>query len=322
MKNLLNISLKMIIVGLVSLFLAYLLGVRNYTTASAIGILSVQWSKRDFFKIAAKRLSSGILSIAISGLLFYFLGQNFLNFSIFIVVFILLSWFLNAPEGIVPSLVIVAHIFLIDKITVGFIFEEILLLLIAVLVAFVVNMTYPQYTKNQMTYNLHKVDAIVEDFIIYLIRNMKGDSSLYSNNVTNDISRIMNEAKMIDRDIILQNDHRYITYLYMRDTQLSILKNISKNVNKIDDDHPYKDKIIIFLTKVSKNIGFKDRASSLLIDLEELDSYFINAELPKTRKEFELRAILFQIFNEVRAFLELKVEFHNKYPHFMEEKVN
>ena len=325
-KNFLNISLKMIIVGIVTLIIAYLIGITNYTTAAAIGILSVQWTKRDFLGIAFKRMVSGVLSIIVSALLFYYLGTSvamkFILFSVFMIGFITLSWLFNAPEGIVPSLVIVAHIFLIETITFRFVIEEILLLLIAIVIAFIVNMTYPQFNSNRMKYNLHKIDGIIEDELTFIINKLKDVGSNVRMDSIKELNSILSEAKMIDRDIILQNDHRYITYLYMRNTQLKILLNVSRNTDKIRSDHPYKEDIANFLIKVSNNIGFNDRATPLLAELADLNNYFIEVSLPKTREEFETRAILFQILHELSSFLELKVDFHKKYPHFMEEGVN
>lgn len=318
-SKLVHISIKMIIVGVIALFIAKFLGVTNYTTASAIGILSVQWSKRDFLSIATKRVISGVLAIIVSAIAFYVFPANFLVYVIFMSFFILLSWLFNAPEGIVPSMVIVAHIFLIDTITLKFVYEEVLLLIIAVVVAFIVNMLYPQYTLREMKLSLVKVDSIIEDELLSIIDKLKDIDRKDSLDSKQEIDKLMNEAKMIDRDLIVQNDHRYITYLYMRNSQLYILNNITNNINNIKDNHPYKLKVANFFSILKDSIGFNDRATPLLIELDDLFNYFINESLPKTRSEFETRATLFTILNETRSFLNLKIEFHETYPNFLEE---
>ena len=323
-KKIFHISLKMIIAGIITLLVAYALKITYYTTAAAIAILSIQWTKRDFINIAIKRLISGVLSIIIASLMFYYIGQNFFVYSLFLIIFIILSWIFNAPEGIVPSIVLVSQIFVFKlegpNNFFNFVSQQLILLLIAVGVAFIVNMFYPQYRTKEFKRNLYLVDGIIENEIIQLknkLRNNIDKSITYDAKA--ELNKIMNEAHMIDRDLILQNDHRYITYLYMRDTQLNLLLNISNNIDNISQNHPYKELIAQFLDKLSQNIGFDNHALYIMDDLEELKQFFVNTELPKTRKEFETRAILFQILTELERFLKLKIEFHNKYPNFMED---
>lgn len=320
--KLLHISLKMIIAGIITLFVAYLIKITNYTTAAAIAILSIQWTKRDFISIAIKRMISGILGFVVAALMFNYLGQYFLVFSIFLVIFILGSWYFGVPEGIVPTIVLVSHLFLIKEITLAFVFEEILLLTIALVIAFIVNMLYPQHTSKEMENNLYLVDGIIEQKIIYLKNKLRNVSlNDETHNSKKELEGIMTNSKMIDRDLVLQNDHRYITYLYMRDMQLNSLENISKNINRIEFDHPYKELVAEFLEDLSKNIGFSNQAMYIIENLNSLKEFFMGSELPKTRKEFEVRAILFQIVNELETFLNLKIEFHEKYPNFIEMEI-
>ncbi|WP_162140281.1 aromatic acid exporter family protein [Haploplasma axanthum] len=319
--KLVHISIKMIIAGIVTLFLAYFLNVRYYTTASAIAILSIQWTKRDFINIAIKRLISGVAAILLATLMFTYIGHSFLVFSCFLIIFISASWFLNAPEGIVPSVVIVTHLLSIDMITFAFVLEETLLLVIAIGVAFIVNMIYPQSSVQSMKKSLRDVDSILEEKLLKIKNKLLNtEKTELKINSKKELGKIMSEVHMIDRDIILQNDHRYITYLYMRNMQISVLDAIDKNVDSIKENHPYRFVIADFIDKVGKSIGFNNYASKLIVELEELKEYFVKSELPKTRIEFETRAVLFQIINELETFLSLKIEFHNKYPNFIEKE--
>lgn len=318
--KILNISFKMILAGIITLVLAYFLGIRYYTTAAAIAILSIQWAKRDFISIAARRLASGIVAIALSSLMFYFLGQTFVVFSVFLIIFILGSWIFAVPEGIVPSVVLVSHFFTVEKLTWEFIGEESSLLIIAVGVAFVINMLYPQSTIKNMKLNMLKVDGIVEEEVINLKKKLLGEVNTHTIETSkNELKSIMDEARMIDRDIILQNDHRYITYLYMRNMQLNVLSDIASSITYVTENHPYREIVANFIDKISKNISIKNRASVLKEELQELKAFFVTTELPKTRKEFEVRAILFQIIKDIEMFLDLKIDFHNKYPNFIEK---
>lgn len=316
-KQVLHISLKMTLAGIIALFIAYVLGIEYYTTAAAIAVLSIQWTKTDFIIIAIKRLISGVFAILLATLLFTVLNNSFIVFAVFLIIFTVISWLFKIQEGIVPSVVIVTHFMLVPQITASFVLEETLLLLIAVGTAFIVNMVYPQYSFKKVRYDLKRVDKIIayelNNIVLNLEKNEKNVSILESKE---NFKKIMLEAEMVDRDVLIKNDHRYITYLYMRNTQLETLELINKHLGLIKNDHPYKDIVAKFLNKLSQNIDFDDRASNLKLELESLRKYFIETELPKSREEFEVRAMLFQILNELELFLQLKIDFHNQYPTF------
>lgn len=322
-SKLLHISIKMTLAGVIALSIAYFLNLTYYTTAAAIAILSIQWTKRDFINIAVKRLISGVFAILLSAFLFHYIGNSFWVFALFLVIFTNVSWFFKVPEGIVPSVVLVTHFLVVKSITPSFILEEFILLLVAIGVAFFINMFYPQFNLKEMKENLHTVDKIIEDEVKSIAENLKHQRCEINKGlkVKAKLDNIMDNAKMVDRDIIMQNDHRYITYLYMRNTQLDLLLTINNHLCKIQQYHPYTYKIADFLKLISENISFSDKASDLSVELNSLKNFFISSELPKTRQDFEVRAMLFQIINEIESFLNLKINFHKKYPTFNKHEI-
>jgi len=314
-----NISIKMVLAGVSALLVTYLLNFEYYTTAAAVSILSIQLTKRDFIVIALKRLISGISAILLSALMFYLLGQNFIVFALFLLIFIVGSWFFNIQDGIVASVVLVTHLLIVDNITFTFVIEEVLLLIIAIGIAFLINMFYPEITKASIKKSLISVDRIIENQVIKIERILTNKEVNFTINYQKELNEIMTNAKMIDQNIIVQNDHRYITYLSMRNNQLHTLFKIEENLRNLKINHTYQLKIADFFNDISKNIGFDNNASFLLKDLEELNTFFINEPLPKSRDEFEIRAILFQTLVEIEHFLNLKDDFHNQYPKFITE---
>lgn len=316
-KQVIHISLKMSLAGILALFIAYILNIEYYTTAAAIAVLSIQWTKTDFIIIAIKRIISGIFAILLAVLLFEITDNAFIVFSIFLIIFTTVSWAFKIQEGIVPSIVIVTHFLLVPTITLGFVLEETILLFIAIGVAFIVNMLYPQFSFKKVEYDLRRVDSIISSVLSSIVASLETNTNIVDLiDAKGQLKLIMTEAEMIDRDVIMKNDHRYITYLYMRNTQLETLELINKHLILITNNHPYKQKVANFLKKVSENIAFDNKAKQLITELIELRNYFIEVELPKTRSEFEVRAMLFQILNELELFLQLKIDFHNQYPTF------
>lgn len=319
-RQIINISIKMILAGVITLFVTYFLGFKYYTTASAVSILSIQLTKKDFIVVAGKRIISGIAAILLSSLMFLVFDNTFIVFALFLTVFIFASWFFKISEGIVASVVLVTHLLLVDELTTAFIIEEILLLIVSIGIAFFINMFYPEFTKINIKRSLLEIDSIIENELIKIERILNNTEINYQIDYQKEFNKIMSDAMMIDKNIVVQNDHRYVTYLNMRNLQLKTLFKIEENIKKLDTIHEYQVLITQFIEKLSKNIGFDNNASFLLKELASLRSFFMNEPLPKTRKEFETRAILFQIILELENFLKYKIDFHNKYPKFIEVK--
>lgn len=317
-----NIAIKMILAGILTIIIAYLLNIKYYTTASAISILSIQISRKDFIEVAIKRLISGLFAIVLSSFMFYYFGQTFLMFSLFLTVFILASWIFKIPEGIVASTVIVTHLLTINQITFNFILEEILLLVIAITIAFFLNMFYPEFDKPKIKKNLIKTDKVIEDQLLKIYHLLTNKEINYQIDTKSELKRIINEAEIQERNMLTVNGSIYLKYLYMRTMQLDILLKIEEQIKSLIISHVYQIKIANLIFDISENISFDNKALFLFEDLKELKDYFKVEPLPKYRYEFELRAVLFIIINELEQFLKLKIDFHNQHKNFLEENIN
>lgn len=319
-KRNLNIAVKMILAGVLTIIVAYLLKIENYTTASAISILSIQITKRDFIEIALKRLISGLLAIVFASLLFFYFGQTFLMFAIFLIVFITLSWLLKAPEGIVSSTVLVTHLLTVTNLDISFVIDEILILIIAITIAFLFNMFYPEFDKQTIKKGLLSSDKVIEDQLIKIYHILTNKKINYEIDLKGEMNSIINNVEIANKNVLIQPDYSYNKYLYMRSLQLDILIDIENELKKLIINHHYQIKIASFIYDISENIGFDNNAIHLLTDLNKLKDFFKLEPLPKYRYEFELRAVLFIIINKLEQFLIIKDDFHKQYPKFIKER--
>lgn len=71
--------------------------------------------------------------------------------------------------------------------------------------------------------------------------------------------------------------------------------------------------------KIADQLSQTNPANDLLNDIESYLQVFRNRSLPKTREEFETRATLLQLLRELENFIQLKVDFYQRYS---EEKSN
>jgi uncharacterized membrane protein YgaE (UPF0421/DUF939 family) len=106
----------------------------------------------------------------------------------------------------------------------------------------------------------------------------------------------------------------------MRKEQNSYIRHMYQQALKIKKLHPYAVEISVFVQELSYDIGLYNKAVKQLQNLDLIIERYRGATLPETREEFEIRAILYQILNEMESLLMVKVQFHHQYPEFREKK--
>jgi uncharacterized membrane protein YgaE (UPF0421/DUF939 family) len=67
--------------------------------------------------------------------------------------------------------------------------------------------------------------------------------------------------------------------------------------------------IAVFTLRLSNSIHEYNTAVGLLKRLQDLRESFKSMDLPKTREEFENRAMLYQFLNDLEQFLMIKNDF-------------
>lgn len=107
----------------------------------------------------------------------------------------------------------------------------------------------------------------------------------------------------------------------MKRAQYKILVRMRRHFYKffISSEHTFI--ISEFTRKVGSSIGVDKLYLEALAELEALREKFKNMPLPKSRVEFESRAVLLQFFNDIEEFLEVKKDFMKKYTLDGEKKI-
>lgn len=303
---------KLISVTILATYLAYLLGITNYLAAGILAMISIQKTKRLSLNIAGKRTVLVLASIIISLSLFLLIGYNLIAYSIFIILVVISSSQFNLQEGTIPSVVVVSHLFVLGEFSMLFLFETILMYIIAISIALLFNIFYPSESKNALDKYRQSLDSTIKEHLVYLKNKLESQEITceFSNDLEERIKEILEKIDQVTGDLIMKNHQDVLNYSIMRNKQFDILKNICLQSDKLKSKYPQTEIVIAYLQSLSDNIGIKDYATSKLEEVNELLEDFKEEKLPVTREEFEHRAILYYIILEIRQFLLLKIEYH------------
>lgn len=306
-------TIKTALGAMISMLIAMTLGLKYGTAAGVITILSIQSTKRQSFQIAAQRMGACILALLLSTLFFKILGFTPVIFGLYLLMFIPIASRFKLNEGIVVSSVLVTHLLVEKKADMALLFNEIGLMAIGVCIALLLNLYMPSIEKK-----LKEDQEFIENSIREILRLMAESLKEKAVSINEDAIfknleyRLLNGRarayKNLNNTLFSDNSY-YVKYMDMRFQQLDTLKSMRTHFNKFFMTYTQTVMISDFTKKVSASIHENNTAVGLLQGLNELRIEFSTMDLPKSREEFENRAMLYQFLNDMERFLTIKNEF-------------
>lgn len=306
-------TLKTAVGATFAMIIADVLGLKYSVAAGIITILSIQNTKRKSFHVAVQRVIACLLALVISSILFAILGHNAVVFGVFLLIFIPLAVKFNLQEGIVVNSVLATHILVEKYVGVDLILNEILLMVVGAGVALLFNLYMPSIEREIGEDQIYIEEKMKEILIHMSIALRELSVSLKEDKLFNGLGNRLLKAKK--RAYINLNNYflldvsYYVAYMEMRIQQFETLKRMREHFNKFFMTYEQTEMISDFTRKVGESLHEKNTGHELLLDLEALKENFRNMDLPRTREEFENRALLFQFLNDIEQFITIKNEF-------------
>lgn len=322
--RLLHTAIKMSLVGVIASLIARFLGLEYWLTAGILAILSIHLTKRDSLIISLRRITGSLFALILSTLFFLGFGYEFLVYSVFVFIFAYAAWMLRVSEGIVPGLVLVTHLLGRGSFDAMLLLNEVLILFVSIGIALLFNIIYPTSSEKELNQHILSIDQMIRDHL-YMLSLLLKDPSFseeyyrHYSMLDKKISETIDVVELVDKDLLFANDHSYLAYFHMRKEQSAYIRHMYVHALKIKSIHPYALSISEYVRNMTQDVGIYNKAILQLKKLGELQLGYKDAPLPETRDEFEIRAGLYQILNEIESFLMVKVQFHHQYPEFTQK---
>lgn len=273
---------KLILATCLACFLAYFLNLSSAVSAGIIALLSLSDTRRSTLKLARNRLFSMLLALAIGVLAFHLSGFHIWSLGLYLAFYVPLAYKMGWEIGITPSTVLVSHLLVQESTSPDLLVNEFFLFAIGTGFALLVNLYMPSREEEIQHYHTLVEEALK---LVYL------DHS----------------------DHLFHQTDYHIHYFEMRQRQRRILRNMAQQINTC---HLAVSESLILaqlFSKIAGQLSQTNPASDLLDEIERYLEVFRNRSLPKTRDEFETRETLLQLLREAKTFIQVKVDFYQKY---------
>lgn len=311
-------TIKTAISAALAMLIAMELGLKYAVAAGVIAILSTQSTRRQSVKLAVQRFGASILAMAISTVLFILLGYTPLTFGVFLLIFIPLAARLKVAEGIVVSSVLVTHLLVENTVAIAWIFNELSLMFVGAGVALLLNLYMPS-VEGQIKEDQRYIEETIRAILMNMAKALKEHSvSIQEDELFNNLEgRLEAARKRAYRNLnnyLFMESNYYVEYMEMRVQQLHTLKRMRGHFQRFFMTYEQTIMTAEFTEEVAKALHEENTAEGLLEELYKLRDTYKVMELPKTREEFENRAMLFQFLNDLEEFLIIKYEFKRNHP--------
>ena len=309
-------TIKLILATCLACFVASFLDLSSAVSAGIIALLSLSDTRRSTLKLANNRFFSMLLALTIGVLAFQLIGFHLWSLGLYLALYIPLAYKMGWEIGITPSTVLVGHLLVSESTSPALLVNEIMLFAIGSGFALLVNLYMPSREEEIQHYHTlveEKLKDILQRFKYYLSR---GDGRNRAQ-LVEELDTLLEEAlKLVYLDhsdhLFHQTDY-HIHYFEMRQNQSRILRNMAQQINTCQLAASESLILAQLFSKIAGQLSQTNPASSLLDDIERYLEVFRNRCLPRTREEFETRATLLQLLREAKTFIQVKVDFYQKY---------
>lgn len=308
--------LKVVKIGvgaLAAMLAASALGLSYVTSAGIITVLSIQNTKRETIFVIVKRSCAFLFALIIAYGCFTFLGYHLWVVGVFLLLFAAVCNLCSFQDAIAMDTVLITHFYTEQSMSLFWVRNEALLLLIGVAAGMLMNSYIPGNKKEIRKDQRHVEDQMRE--ILGRMSEVLLDQSKeqYDGTCFGPLELRLKESvkrAVANRDNTLLTDTSYfITYMEMRRDQTEVLKKIYENICLLDRIPSQTFVISEFFQEIS--IGFHEynNVQGLMEQLDQIQKKMKEEPLPKNREEFENRAVLYRILYELEDFLALKRRF-------------
>ncbi|GAA4829861.1 aromatic acid exporter family protein [Paenibacillus vulneris] len=289
----------------ISILLAQLLQLEYYSAAGILTLLCIQKSRKQSTQAVVSRLFACLSSLLFSSLLFAIIGYHPYSFLVYLLLFIPFCVRFRMQEGIASSSVIVMHVYMHRGIEPAFFLNEFLVIVIGLGVALLVNWYMPSIDK-ELNRRKEEVDRLISVILKEMAAYLKEGYTLWDGKELLQLGDELQQAKRLAvldaENNLLRKTNSYESYFDTKRQQYEILERMLPYISRISVKMDQGIRIGDFILEVS-SLKPGSSTAHLRETLRAIREYHKLLPLPETRHEFENRASLYAVANELERFI-------------------
>ena len=316
-KNIVINSIKIILAAVAAILIAYELELEFAMSAGIVAILTIQPTKKETIRVAMGRLCAFLAALIIANGSFCIFGYTVVAFFIYLIFYISVCQIFSWNSAMAMNSVLISHFVTLGSMSLSSLSNEALIFVIGVGCGIIANL----HLRKKTGY-IEKLKDETDGQIIKILSRMSErilnkDISDYNGQCFTVLRKQIREAKNAAEENFNNQfgsqDKYDMEYIAMRDRQCQVLYEMYKSIRKMDTSPHTAGAISEFLKNMAEVFERGNDGKQLMDEFTKMDMYMKSQPLPVTRKEFEDRARLFCLMRSIEEFIQIKMEFAEKY---------
>ena len=299
---------------------AMLIGLQNPYAAGIIAILAVLNTRKETLERAKEYFISTVLAFTIATAVFLIFGFSMYSFAVYLALYVPLAYYLKVDAGIAPCSVLVTHFLISGSVSLSWQLNGLAIMVIGLFFALMANFWIPSHNE--------KLERYVSDIekqmtlILFMLEKRLIEGSQNNDRVKKELKDLCRMTIELEDLSFIEYENRafadnannyYIKYAQMRNRQYELLNGMTDSLVDIIPNTDENKMLASIFGETAEQLDEKNTGLELLSHIGNLYRIFRDSPLPQSRKEFESRAILYNILNEFEKFLELKRDFYQEF---------
>ena len=318
LEKTLLLSLKIAVGSAAAIYIAEALHLEYAVSAGTVTLLSVLGTKWETVKVSGVRIATFFITSLLAIMLIPWMHSEWIAFGIVIFIVTFLSVIMGWKASLSVNGVIAAHFMMKMDFSIAFIFNEFMLVMLGVVIAFVLNLFHLNKNRKKdliadMRYTEKTLQGILRELAEYLMQKEKKtlSSSVWEEicALEKKLKEFMEEAREYQDNTFEFHHDYYQDYFEMRLEQCRMLDSLHyemKNIRTV----PKQAKVVAdYMNYLVDYVKEKNVPDAQMERLQEIFADMKKEELPKSRDEFENRAMLYHIMMDIEEFLKYKIAF-------------
>lgn len=314
-KKTLITALKISVGSCAAMYIAEALNLEFAVSAGSITLLTLLTTKWETLRLSLVRLLSFAVTVALSFIFFEHIPSAWIAYGMFLFVMTALLEGFGWRAALSVNAVICTHFLATDNFSPEFILNEFYLVLLGVSIAVLLNLyNNNAHQKKRVLTGVAAVETGLTSTLGKLAEYLMSDDE--SGGVWEDIKTL--EAD-IEGYLDLAHEYQdntfsaqpgyYIDYFEMRGKQCGVLHSLHYEMERMRGTPKQAEIVADYIMYLKNYVTEMNDPAAQLEQLDRLLGAMKEEELPKTRKEFEDRALLYHILMDLEEFLKYKRRF-------------
>lgn len=314
-RKVLLLSVKIGLGSSIAILIAQALHLEYAVSAGTVTLLTLMTTKWETIKLSVSRFITFAITILLGWVIFSYATYMWIAYGILLTMVVFIAEFFGLRATISVNSVVAAHLVSSQDLSLAAVRNEFLLVLIGVVIAIILNLFHSNITHQRqiiadMRDTENKLQAILIELAVYL-SGKEMQENVWDNicALENQLDSYTQSAREYQNNTFQSHPEYYISYFEMRHKQCHILQNLHDEMRRILTIPKQAEVISEYLLYLADYVIETNSPHRQVERLNEIFEDMKNEELPKTREEFENRAILYHVLMDIQDFLMCKADF-------------